>query len=273
MKEKTWKIETKGRIPYDEGYETFPLNLLIQDCHNKSKKLENYNKIIDKFAMKKFIATNFGDWCSPTLFADKNPKKVFESTQHNDYWIKCRLYSGANARVKNNTLTIGRDGSQGIEKYIEFSNYIRNKSLNLKSYQTYNYRQMPEMFFSEPHIEGNIDYKHFLYKGKHIFTQVISDIFLKQEKENLVDIDGNDLGYILVNGQKGNFVKPQNWSQQIERALALGKLFDFVRIDMIGQNETFICEMDTLPKKGLYGSKQGTDKIYALIQEKMQDFG
>jgi len=262
-------IASKNRLQYDLGYESFALNKLIQSCHHRSTQSPLYAVMQNKYTMKQHIKKNYGDWCAPTLFADKDIDTVYNMTKHDDYWIKCGLYSGANARVINNNVTVNRNGRNGIQSYKELVNWIRNKSLNRKEYKIYDYANMDEIFFSEPNINSRIDYKHFIYKGKHIFTQVISDISIKDEYENIVDIDGNDLGFVLVNSRKGNFTKPANWTTQIDRALALGEMFEFMRIDMIGDTHTVIAEMDTLPKKGKYGNKMGTDIIYKRIQNEL----
>lgn len=254
-------------------------NKFIRACAESMKNnnldlfLLTNDKLKVKTWMQDFVST---EHILPPLVIDKDPAVVFEKTKIPNFYLKCNLYSGLNARIQDGKFCLGR--TTDATDYNGYSKF-KNDLLTLyqkESFGLYEYQKCgTPLYFSESALNDIVDYKHFFIYGDHFMTQTVYNIEqgTTNIKEAMVWPDGSPVGAQLVNAISQAFVKPKSWNQQIAVCKPIAKYFDFIRIDVITQEDSdkfYIAEIEPLPRRGNYKAKD----IMKIINPKLQkDYG
>lgn len=200
------------------------------------RKLNDRNKILtkaaDKIKSKQLVQSLINEVYIPrTLWCGDCAKSIDDldiSLLPRDYVFK--------ANHTSQTLRIIRDGNHLSKNEMRTLADDWLKHDQSASLGEWAYKNIPKRIFIEEFLdfEGQApdDYKFFVYSGRVHFIQLDSDRFTNHCR-NMFDRDWNDLGFEYSHKRKTTpLVKPHFLDDMLTIAEELGKLFDFIRVDL-----------------------------------------
>ncbi|RTL54729.1 MAG: hypothetical protein EKK40_02785 [Bradyrhizobiaceae bacterium] len=245
----TWK-ETK----------TFPDLVSPRSINDKMQWLKLFdqtrNKIFcsDKIRVRDYVERTVGPFNVPQLYQTVRRFSEIEfSTLPPHFVIKTNHDSGTGILVKDRpTETLIETFRPRLERALANKTFGWDKGE--WAYRFIEPRILVEEYLSPQSHDAPPDFKFFCIEGNARFCHYIRDRYTNP-KEQVVDLDGNDLGQSLNPEFKllSDFVKPDNWLKMIEMAESVSREFKFVRVDMYNiDGRIAVGEMTMWPQAGMY---------------------
>lgn len=260
-----------------------PLNL--QDPQTFNEKLQwlklydrrpEYTTMVDKYAVKKYVADKIGDqYIIPTLGVWNSFKEIDFTKLPNQFVLKCTHDSGG--------IVICRDKNHFDYKQAEkiISTYLKRKYYYC--HREWPYKNVPPRIIAEQYMseDGNIelnDYKMMCFNGKVKATFVCTNRF-----------NGNGLNVTFYNTKwerlpferhypvsKVDIEKPKTYDEMVRLAERLSEKIPFVRADFYEiRGMVYFGELTFYPGSGLeeFSPEQWDKTIGEWLQLPEQKFG
>ena len=228
-----------------QGVMGYPLNL--KDPKTFNEKLQwlklydrrpEYTKMVDKYAVRKYIADTIGEECLiPLLGVWDDPDEIDFNALPDQFVLKCNHNSGIG-------LCICKDKSKLDIKKVKKELW---RGLNQDYYlagREWPYKNMPRKIIAEQCMVDESgyelkDYKFFCFNGepKALFVATDRNKLNEEVKFDFYDLEWNHLPF--VNGhQNANraIPKPASFDKMIKIALVLSKGIPQVRVDLYDIN-------------------------------------
>lgn len=190
-----------------------------------------YTKLVDKYAVKKWVADKIGDeYVIPTLGVWKSPKDIDFDKLPKQFVLKTTNGGGGD-------VVICRDKSKFDRAWaVKHLNQGLKKSIYNKL-REWPYKNVPPRIIAEKYLEEDCgqlkDYKFFCFDGNVKFLEVDFDRFTEHHR-NIYDENMSLLPFAIHYPTKldVNLAKPLNFDKMLEIARLLSAELSHVRVDL-----------------------------------------
>lgn len=207
-----------------------------------------YTKLVDKYAVRKYIAGKIGEeHLIPLLAHYHHFDEINFNELPNQFVLKCTHDSGGVVICKDKSTFNLAEARRKI-----------NNSLNRNYYydgREWPYKNVEPKIICEKYIEESgqppKDYKFFCFNGQPKIIQVDLDRF-KGHKRNMYDSKWNLLDFnLMYETSSAKIEKPLQLNNMIEIVSKLSKEIPFVRVDLYQvENKIFFGELTFYPENG-----------------------
>lgn len=249
----------KKMFKYIMGYE---LNLNNPKTFNeKLQWLKLYNQrpeytvMVDKYAVRSYIADRFGEkYLIPLIGVWNDPKEIDFTTLPNQFVLKCNHNSGLGMCIcKDKSKLNIKDAKRELRKGLQQNYYLTGRE--------WPYKNVPRKIIGEKYMfhesqpdKALIDYKFFCFNGVADSVMVCLDRETGNPKFYFFDKKWNLKRY-NIQGKKApyNFTlpKPECISEMFSIAESLSKGIPYVRVDLYYiDGKIYFGELTFFPDSG-----------------------
>lgn len=213
---------------------------------------ERYTRLVDKIAVREYIAKNFGsDLLIPVIGVWNSIEEIDFSKLPNSFVLKTSHDSGGVVVCKN---------KENMD--IDILKKKLSRSLNLNYFygtKEWPYKNILPKIYGEHLLVDNsnedlIDYKMMVFNGKLYCTLVVSNRFSKNGPfMDFYDINWNKLPFKRKNKPNSQTIikKPYNYDKMKQISEEIGEKLDFVRVDFYEVNKKlYFGEITFYPASG-----------------------
>lgn len=216
----------------------------------------------DKYEVIRYLEEKgFGHLLKKLYFVTDKPDEIPFDELPDRYVIKSNHRSG-DVIIIDNRFDIASRATVSREEIISRCHYfLRSRhcnELNEWAYQNIKPMILVEEFLSDENGLPHVDYKFLCFGGKAKIVEVIEDRF-GDFSDSFFDMSWKPLDFTWSDwpGEKGapprgNVPKPPNFEEMKKIAEALGKPFDFVRVDLYNvSGKIYFGEFTHYPSAGI----------------------
>lgn len=258
----TWlpdKLYLRLKFRFSLGY--WPNFKNPQSFNEKLNWLKLYNRkpeytqMVDKFAMKEFVAKKIGkEYVLPVLGVWNTPDEIEWEKLPNQFVLKTTHGGGNNGVVICQNLDTF-DKMKAIKRLCMSLKQDIYKSLKEWPYKNVPRRIIAEHYIEEKENKGNLqDYKFFCFNGKVRFFKIDFDRSTNHHA-NYFDLKGNLLPFGEVACApipEKNLKMPSQLDTMVELTEKLSKEKPFLRVDFYeSNNNVYVGELTFYPASGL----------------------
>lgn len=213
-----------------------------------------YTKMVDKYAVKKYVASTIGDeYIIPTLGVWNTPNEIEWDKLPNQFVLKT-THGGGSAGV-----AICLD-KETLDKPKVLAQLKKSYKINLyRYYREWPYKNVKKRIIAEQFMRDSlskelIDYKFYCFNGKPHFCQVIRNRH-SSETIDFFDMEWKHQNFVGLNPLANNstiyIARPYNWNTMIDICRRLSVNIPFVRVDLYEINRrVYFGEMTFFPAAG-----------------------
>ena len=213
-----------------------------------------YTKMVDKYAVKKYVASMIGDeYIIPTLGVWNTPDEIEWGKLPNQFVLKT-THGGGSAGV-----AICLD-KETLDKPKVLAQLKKSYKINLyRYYREWPYKNVKKRIIAEQFMRDSlskelIDYKFYCFNGKPHFCQVIRNRH-SSETIDFFDMEWKHQNFVGLNPLANNstiyIARPYNWNTMIDICRRLSVNIPFVRVDLYEINRrVYFGEMTFFPAAG-----------------------
>jgi hypothetical protein len=237
----------------------YRLNLAQPQSYSEKiiwKKINDFNPLLpvtaDKYLVRLYVEAVLGsektqEILVPLLFCSDDPEKIPFEKLPAEYIIKANHASGSTIIVRNNY------SPEHIKEMCRrFLAYPYGLAKHERAYFQVKRKIVIEELLKDERDSIPKDYKYYIFNGKCHLIQVIDNRF--GEGGPIISFYNpawEKLPVNLYNENTSYFRKPSNHDKMVNLAAALGRYFDFVRVDFYSiNNKIYIGELTHYPKSG-----------------------
>lgn len=210
----------KNPVTYNEKLNWLKLN----------DRNEQYTKLVDKYEVKKYIASVIGEeYIIPTLGVWNHFDEIDFDKLPNQFVLKCTHDSEGLVIVRDKNKLDKNAAKEKIEAALKQNFYYIGREWPYKNVKP---RIIAEKYM-EDHVDGELrDYKFFCFDGKPKAMFIASDRASDNVKFDYFDLNFNhlDIKQKYPHAQK-ELRKPETFDKMIELSKILSKGFPHVRVD------------------------------------------